>query len=263
MNQKIYIIDAFAEEQFKGNPAAVVPLGEWLSQELMQSIANENNLSETAFFVRKPTGTYDIRWFSPISEVDFCGHATLASAFVVFKNNPELNQIAFWAKAVGTIFVKKMNEGLIEMCFPNREPVAIKEIPLPLKEGLSIQPQIYLKNQQAYFAIYENEVQIKQVMPNIEKLKLLAPLDVVVSAPGEKHDFVSRYFWPSNGGIEDPVTGSIHAGLAPFWSKRFGKTNLIALQASIRSGILYCRVEQNNVFVSGNCISYLEGMINI
>lgn len=259
----MYIIDAFAEKQFKGNPAAVVPLGEWLSVELMQAIAIENNLSETAFFVRNQKGVFDIRWFSPISEVDFCGHATLASAYVIFKTSPELNQISFWAKAVGTIVVKKMNDGLIEMCFPNREPVAIQNIPLPLKDGLSIQPNSYLKNQQAYFAIYESEEQIKQVSPNVEKLKTLAPFDVVVSAPGEKYDFVSRYFWPSNGGVEDPVTGSIHAGLAPYWAKVLKKNELVAFQASTRTGILYCRVEQNHVYISGNCVNYLEGIISI
>lgn len=259
----MYIIDAFAEKQFKGNPAAVVPLGGWLSVELMQAIANENNLSETAFFVRNQKGVYDIRWFSPISEVDFCGHATLASAHVIFKTSPDLNQLSFWAKAVGTIVVKKMNDGLIDMCFPNREPVAIQDIPLNLKEGLSIQPNSYLKNQQAYFAIFESEEQIRRIIPNVEKLKILAPLDVVVSAPGEKYDFVSRYFWPSNGGVEDPVTGSIHAGLAPFWSKKLKKNELVALQASTRTGVLYCRVEKSNVFVSGKCVSYLEGMISI
>lgn len=263
MNLKIHIIDAFTTNQFKGNPAAVISLIEWFSEEQMQSIANENNLSETAFYVHNPSGAFDIRWFSPISEVDFCGHATLASAYVIFNENPEWKQINFCAKAVGTIMVKKLNNGLIEMCFPNREPVEIKDIPLALKEGLSILPQFYLINQQAYFAIYEFEDQIKQIIPNIEKLKTLAPLDVVVSAAGKKYDFVSRYFWPSNGGIEDPVTGSIHAGLAPYWSKRLNKTNLIALQASARSGILYCRVEQNNVYVSGNCVSYLEGIISV
>lgn len=263
MKLNIYIVDAFTTKQFCGNQAAVILLESWLSSDLMQSIAIENNLSETAFVVRNSSGVYEIRWFSPIKEIDFCGHATLASAFVIFSSDGALSEIIFLAKAVGNVIVKKGENGLIEMAFPNREPVELTEVPENLKEGLSIRPIAYLKNQQAFFAVMENEEQVKRVVPNLEKLKTLGPFDVVVTARSKEFDFASRYFWPANGGIEDPVTGSIHAGLAPYWAKILNKHELVALQASSRSGVLYCKVEKSTVFVSGFCVSYLEGTISI
>ncbi|ARU48485.1 PhzF family phenazine biosynthesis protein [Sulfurospirillum diekertiae] len=259
----IYIIDAFTKELFKGNQAAVVPLDRWLPESVMQSIASENNLSETAFFVRNDAGVYEIRWFSPLKEIDFCGHATLASAYVVFNHLGEKGTIRFWAKAVNTIEVNEREDGLIEMSFPNRAPEKLSTIPEALQTGLSISPLEFHKNQQAYFAVYASEDDIKNVVPDLEKLKTLAPLDVVVTAPSKAYDFASRYFWPANGGVEDPVTGSIHAGLAPFWAKRLGKNDLIALQASARSGVLYCRVSEERIFISGACKAYLEGSISI
>lgn len=259
----IYIIDAFTDTLFKGNQAAVVPLDSWLSESMMQSIASENNLSETAFFVKNPEGVFEIRWFSPLKEIDFCGHATLASAYVIFNHLGEKRTIFFWAKAVGQIEVNALENGLIEMSFPNRVPERVTEIPEALKTGLSIAPLEFYKNQQAYFALYEDEEDVKNVVPDLEKLTTLAPLDVVVTAPSKEYDFVSRYFWPANGGVEDPVTGSIHAGLAPFWAKRLGKQSLVALQASKRSGVLYCHVSEERVFVSGACVEYLKGTIGL
>lgn len=263
MKLNIKIVDAFTTQQFCGNQAAVVLLESWLSAEIMQSIAIENNLSETAFVVPDSSRGYEIRWFSPLKEIDFCGHATLASAFVIFSSNTVLSEITFWAKAVGDVIVKKGENGLIKMAFPNREPVELVEVPENLKDGLSICPVAYLKNQQAYFAVMENEEQVRRVIPDLEKLKELGPLDVVVTARGKEFDFVSRYFWPANGGDEDPVTGSIHAGLAPYWAKILNKQDLVALQASSRSGVLYCKVEHSTVFVSGFCVSYLDGVIYI
>lgn len=264
MNLNLYVIDAFADRQFAGNPAAVVPLDEWLPIEIMQQIAAENNLSETAFLVKNPEGIYEIRWFSPFKEIDFCGHATLASAFVIFTANPLIEVIQFWAKAVGQVEVKKASNGLIEMAFPNREPVMLDDIPANLLQGLSHKPNAYLRNQQAYFVIFSTAEEVRSVEPDLEKLKTLAPYDVVVTAPGaDGVDFVSRYFWPANGGVEDPVTGSIHAGLAPYWAKQLNKTELVALQASQRTGTLYCRVEGDIVYVAGNCVSYLQGIIAI
>lgn len=259
----VYIIDAFTDTLFKGNQAAVVPLDSWLSESMMQSIASENNLSETAFFVKNPEGVFEIRWFSPLKEIDFCGHATLASAYVIFNHLGEKGAILFWAKAVGQIEVNALENGLIEMSFPNRAPERVTEIPEALRTGLSIVPLEFYKNQQAYFAVYENEDDVKNVVPDLEKLTTLAPLDVVVTAPSKEYDFVSRYFWPANGGVEDPVTGSIHAGLSPFWAKRLGKQSLVALQASKRSGVLYCRVSKERVFISGACVEYLKGTIGI
>jgi len=266
MKLPIYQIDAFTTEAFKGNSAAVVPLASWLPEAVMQSIAIENNLSETVFFVPSaatPHDTFEIRWFSPLKEIDFCGHATLASAYVIFGQNQDLAVIKFVAKAVGTLSAVKLPDGLIEMSFPQRSPEPVPAIPASLLDGLSIKPKEVLKNQQAYFAVYDNEQDVKAVVPDLRKLVALGPLDVVVTAPGTQHDFVSRYFWPANGGDEDPVTGSIHAGLAPFWASRLGKNDLVALQVSRRTGLLKCRVENDRVFVAGAAVQYLEGTIEV
>ncbi|HEY9572984.1 MAG TPA: PhzF family phenazine biosynthesis protein [Pusillimonas sp.] len=260
MKLSIFYIDAFTDQRFKGNPAAVVPLNTWLPEADMQAIATENNLSETAFFVRED-GKFLIRWFSPMTEITFCGHATLASAYVMFKHDMASSPITFWAKAVGDITVSQLDNGLIEMNFPNRAPTPVTNVPPALLQGLSIPPAQVLKNQQAYIAVYESQDDVTNVVPDLEQLKKLAPLDLAVTAPGDRHDFASRYFWPANGGGEDPVTGSIHAGLAPYWAQRLGRSRLVALQASRRTGELNCRVDGDRVYVAGSCVQYLEGTI--
>ncbi|MFL9815082.1 PhzF family phenazine biosynthesis protein [Stutzerimonas sp. VN223-3] len=263
MKLPIYQVDAFTDELFKGNSAAVVPLERWLSDAQMQSIAIENNLSETAFLVREPDGAYHIRWFSPLTEIDFCGHATLASAFVLLSQGMATAPLTFRAAAVGDVSVVQQDNGLLEMNFPNREPERVENPPAELLNGLGIVPQAILKNRQAWFAVYEDENQVRDLTPDLAAFKTLAPLDVVITAPGREQDFVSRYFWPANGGDEDPVTGSIHAGLAPYWAGRLDKSSLVALQASRRSGLLYCRVEGERVFVAGRAVQYLQGTIEV
>ncbi|MCJ8326410.1 MAG: PhzF family phenazine biosynthesis protein [Campylobacterales bacterium] len=263
MKLKIYQIDAFTDKVFTGNYAAVILLKEWLSIELMQSIASENNLSETAFIKNTINNTYEIRWFSPLTEIDFCGHATLASAFVIFEENNMLREIEFIAKAVGSLKVTQEKDNYIKMVFPNRKPKEISSVPNELLKGLSISPTEVLLSQQAYFAIYENEEDIYKVEPNLEELKKLAPYDVVVTAKGSQYDFISRYFWPANGGKEDPVTGSIHTGLAPYWAEKLNKNNLKAFQASKRGGLLQCTVSPENVVILGKAVKYLEGYIEI
>ena len=263
MKLRINIVDAFAKERFKGNSAAVIITEKWLSEELMQSIATENNLSETAYLVKAVDESYAIRWFSPIAEIDFCGHATLASASVIFSDNPEITEIIFSAEAVGKMIVTKTDVGHIQMNFPNRKPTIPESVPAELLKGLSIKPSKVLLNGQAYFAVYENESDVRNVVQNKEQLAQLAPYDVVVTAPGKEYDFVSRYFWPANGGDEDPVTGSIHTGLAPYWSEQLGKIQLLAYQASKRGGVLFCRVTKDRVYISGKAVHYLEGFINI
>jgi len=263
MKLTVNFVDAFTSERFKGNAAAVIVLEHWLPDALMQSIAIENNLSETAFLVQDQDGKFLIRWFSPIKEIDFCGHATLASAFVLFQRDQKRSQITFLASAVGTITVLLKDGGWMEMCFPNQEPEAIANVPAGLLEGLSITPKEVLRNRQAYFALYDTEQQVRSIVPELSALRTLAPYDVVITAPGQTHDFVSRYFWPANGGQEDPVTGSIHSGLAPFWAQRLNKTELIAMQVSARTGLLHCRIEAQSVFISGTCVQYLEGVINL
>nr|WP_038622878.1 PhzF family phenazine biosynthesis protein [Stutzerimonas stutzeri] len=263
MKLPIYQVDAFTDELFKGNSAAVVPLDQWLSDAQMQSIALENNLSETAFLVREPDGAFHIRWFSPLSEIDFCGHATLASAFVLLSQDMAKAPLTFRAAAVGDVSVAQLDDGRLEMNFPNREPERVDNPPAALVEGLGVPPHAVLRSRQAWFAVYEDEDQVRQLAPDLTLLKSLAPLDVVITAPGREQDFVSRYFWPANGGDEDPVTGSIHAGLAPYWAGRLGKSSLVALQASRRSGLLHCRVEGERVLVAGHAVLYLQGTIEI
>jgi predicted PhzF superfamily epimerase YddE/YHI9 len=298
MRLKIHHIDAFTDTVFKGNYAAVIITEQWLSDSLMQSIAIENNLSETAFAKVTGLNSYEIRWFSPITEIDFCGHATLAAAFVLFKQDPDIPQLDFYAKALGHLTIRQRPNGYIEMCFPNQKPERISTVPQALLDGLSITPQQVLLNQQAYFAVYDNPQDVHAVQTNRAALMQLAPHDVVVTAstvigntgtgndgavspehisenspehisensledgPAET-DFISRYFWPANGGDEDPVTGSIHTGLAPYWAERLGKTTLTAYQASERGGVLQCHVTDNAVVISGQAVQYLEGYIEV
>lgn len=271
MKLKIYHIDAFTNVVFKGNYAAVIVLDKWLPVDLMQNIASENNLSETAFVKKNADHCYEIRWFSPLCEIDFCGHASLAAAFVLFEhylNEAELNKdgIKFITQIVGDLFISRCDNGLIKMLFPNYMPESITDIPTVLLKGLSCEPVEVLRNNQAYFVLYESEQDIVKLTANSELLKKLAPYDVVVSSKANdesEYDFISRYFWPANGGDEDPVTGSIHAGLAPLWAKRLHKNKLKAYQASKRGGILYCNVTDETIEILGQAVQYLVGEISI
>ncbi|MFA0811907.1 PhzF family phenazine biosynthesis protein [Microbulbifer epialgicus] len=263
MELEINIIDAFTNTRFGGSAAAVIITNQWLGDHLMQAIATENNLSETAFLLKQAPDEYQIRWFSPVAEIDFCGHATLASAFVIFSKNPKINTLRFFAEAVGEMPITRSHDGRVVMDFPNRPPKPVEQVPNDLIKGLSIQPTEVLRNSQAYFAIYEKEEDIYQLEQHPEVLKNLAPYDVVVTAHSKEYDFVSRYFWPSNGGAEDPVTGSIHTGLTPYWSEKLGKPELIAFQASKRGGLIFCQLKGDRVIISGKAIQYLKGIIEV
>lgn len=268
MQLEINVVDAFTDTVFKGNSAAVIITENWLSDDLMQSIAFENNLSETAFIVADDKGIYHIRWFSPFTEIAFCGHATLASAFVLFNKKPHLDCIKFSAKAVGILTIVQTDDGKIQMDFPNTKPEKVNNIPDSLLAGLSIAPVEVYKNTQAYFVVYNAESDVLTVARDNERLKKLAPLNVVVtcqakSADYKKYDFISRYFWPANGGDEDPVTGSVHTGLAPLWAERLGNNDLVAYQASRRGGVLDCVVADDRVFISGHAVKYMTGFITI
>lgn len=280
MQLEINVIDAFTNTVFKGNSAAVIITDSWLSDELMQSIAMENNLSETAYLVADKSdgsddkdqlakvATYHIRWFSPLTEIDFCGHATLASAFVLFKKNSNLTTIKFLAKAVGVLTIIQTDAGKIQMDFPNNKPKKLDDIPKGLLAGLSIKPVEVYRNKQAYFVIYNAESDVLSVERDNEVIKQLAPLNVVVTCKAEskgfdKYDFISRYFWPANGGGEDPVTGSAHTGLAPLWAERLGKNKLVAYQASSRGGVLECEVVGDRVLILGNAVQYMTGYITV
>ncbi len=263
MTVEMHVVDAFTEELFKGNAAAVVMTDEWLDDDLMLSIAAENNLSETAFLKPVQNNHYQIRWFSPLTEIDFCGHATMASAFVLFLKNDELTEVTFSAPAVGELTVTRQADGMIDMSFPNRKPQAVAKIPEALVKGLSKKPSAVLRSQQAYFAIYDDEASVRELEYNSEQLKLLAPYDVVVSAPGSEFDFVSRYFWPANGGDEDPVTGSIHAGLAPYWAEQLDQLEFRAFQASKRGGVIFCKLLGDRVHISGKAVLYAKSQLYI
>ncbi|WP_160061607.1 PhzF family phenazine biosynthesis protein [Psychromonas sp. L1A2] len=281
MELAIYVVDAFTEQQFKGNSAAVVPLTEWIADELMQNIAIENNLSETAFIKKITPNRYEIRWFSPLTEIDFCGHATLASSFILFNQFDVQGEIDFVTLEVGTLSVQQLDNGRIQMSFPNQLPEIVKDIPPAVLDGLSIKPLVVMKNRQAYFAVLASANDVLNVEYKAECLKSLAPYDLVVTSSvinnselsvnvankskgkGKdiKADFISRYFWPASGGDEDPVTGSIHAGLAPYWSKQLNKNSMSAYQASKRGGMLYCEMKDDRVLVSGSAVLYLQGKI--
>ncbi len=263
MKLKVQFVNAFTDVVFKGNSAAVIIIDDWLDDNVMQLIATENNLSETAFVKPLVRGEYEIRWFSPITEIDFCGHATLAASFVVFSSDVSLNTITFLTKTVGDLIVSKQAGDSMQMSFPVLLPRPLSNIPSSLLNGLSIAPKEVLLNQQAYFVIYNDESDVRNVVTNNELLKELAPYDVVVTSVSTQYDFVSRYFWPANGGDEDPVTGSIHAGLAPYWSVKLNKNELIAFQASKRGGILKCKIDNGRVLISGKAIQYLEGEITV
>jgi PhzF family phenazine biosynthesis protein len=273
----LFQVDAFTDRLFAGNYAAVVLLPQWLDDELLQQIATENNLSETAFIVAQPgAGHFHIRWFSPLTEIDFCGHATLAAAYVLFNHAAESEfhpaampaQLVFDTGKVGTLWVQQTEDGWIQMDFPRREPRTVHAVPTALLEGLKMAPREVLHSDQAWFAVYDDAATVTALQPDFSLLKQLAPYDVVATAAmpidSASHiDFVSRYFWPANGGDEDPVTGSIHAGLTPYWAAKLGKTTLWAQQCSARGGELRCELQGERVLVSGQAVLYMAGEIFI
>ena len=261
MKLKMYQVDAFANKLFSGNPAAVVILESTLKDEVMQSIAEENNLSETAFVSIHETPP-SIRWFTPSIEVDLCGHATLASARILFDYYSDLagEEINFNSKS-GVLKITKVEDGLC-LNFPSDLPVTIKTDPLFL-EILGIEPLMLLRGKDDYLAVFENQKQIKNMQPNFSLLKKLDARGLVISAPGDEVDFVSRCFYPEAGIEEDPVTGSAHTMLTPYWASQLSKDELEAHQLSKRGGKLICRLENDRVYISGSSVIYFEGTISI
>ncbi|GAB6282279.1 MAG: PhzF family phenazine biosynthesis protein [Ignavibacterium sp.] len=259
MKIPIYQVDAFAEKLFEGNPAAVCPLENWLEDNMLQSIAAENNLSETAFFV-KENNHFNLRWFTPKTEVDLCGHATLASAFVIFNLlNFDEDEINFQTKS-GLLKVYKKDE-LITLNFPSFN-LENTEAPKNLINAIGKKPQETFFGKD-YFLVYEKEEDIISINPKISELKKINSQGFIITAEGRDCDFVSRYFAPSVGIDEDPVTGSIHTVLIPFWSKRLNKNEMIAKQLSRRKGKLYCKDLGNRVEIAGKAILYLKGELEI
>jgi PhzF family phenazine biosynthesis protein len=259
MQIPIYQVDAFSGRAFAGNPAAICPLEAWLSDELMQSIAAENNLSETAFFVPEGEG-YRLRWLTPATEVDLCGHATLAAAFVVFRHlAPELERVVFQTRS-GPLIVSRDGDRLT-MEFPSRPPVAV-EAHRQLIPALGMQPVEVLAARD-YMLVYETEEQVRALKPDMARLTEVDRFAVIVTAPGRDCDFVSRFFAPSKGVPEDPVTGSAHCTLIPYWSRRLGKKQLFARQVSPRGGELWCEDLGERVLMSGQAVEFLSGTITL
>ena len=261
MHIPLYQVDAFAEGPFTGNPAAVCPLDTWLPDAVMQAIAAENNLSETAFFVPEGEG-YRLRWFTPATEVDLCGHATLASGFVVFGwLMPGAGRVTFQTQQAGPLTVARDGE-LLALDFPSRPPApcAMSE---PLVAALGQRPSALLAARD-YLAVYESADDILALSPDFAALAALDRFAVIVTAPGTGGtDFVSRFFAPARGVDEDPVTGSSHCTLIPYWAERLGKNRLAARQLSRRGGALSCALEGDRVTIAGRAVLYLEGTITI
>ena len=257
MKIKQYQIDAFATRVFEGNPAAVCPLSNWLDDATLQSIAQENNLSETAFFVPSKQG-FELRWFTPIKEVDLCGHATLASAHVIFEIIGYSKQAIIFETRRGELIVEKKG-GKLEMNFPACPP-APRDLSETLAQGLGQRPVEVLAADD-YLAIFDSEATVRAITPNLALLSELDLRGVIVTAPGTDVDFVSRFFAPKYGIPEDPVTGSAHCALAPFWAKKLGKNILAAKQVSKRGGTITCEMKADRVLLSGCAVTFMEAEI--
>jgi PhzF family phenazine biosynthesis protein len=264
MKIPIFQLDAFTGELFRGNPAAVCPLEEWLDDRRLQAIAAENNLSETAFFI--PEGDdYHLRWFTPRAEVDLCGHATLASAWVIFDRlEPGRESVGFRTRG-GELRVDREGD-LFEMDFPAR-PAEPKEAPRALVEGLGIEPAEVLAAPRDYLVRMTNEEDVRKLKPDFLRLRTLDRLGIIVTAEGTGCDFVSRFFAPGVGVPEDPVTGSAHCTLVPYWASRLERPDqnarLHARQISARGGELFCQDLGDRVKIAGRVVLYLEGTIDV
>ena len=261
MDIPLYQIDAFTDDVFGGNPAAICPLDAWIDAALMQRIAAENNLAETAFFVPDgPAGSYALRWFTPTVEVDLCGHATLASAWLVFNRLDRALDVVRFSTRSGELAVTRDGEMLFLdfPAFPG-EPV---ETPRDLAAGLGVPPVETLAGPN-YMAVLDTEAEVRALVPDFEALTRLHPRGVIATAPGDDCDFVSRFFAPSFGIPEDPVTGSAHCMLTPYWAERLGKTRLDARQVSARGGVLVCEDRDGRVGIGGRAALFMEGMIRL
>lgn len=259
MRLKIYQVDAFTDKVFSGNPAAVCPLKEWLPDDIMQNIAQENNLAETAFYI-KEDDRYLIRWFTPTVEVDLCGHATLASAHVLFHHeNHSGNEINFYSHRSGILKVSKNND-LLTLDFPT-DSIHKMEWPAENLAGFNLVPLEAYRGKTDYMLVFASEDNIKNLEPNYAVISAWKVRGVIVTAKGSQVDFVSRFFAPQSGVNEDPVTGSAHTTLTPYWSEKLGKTELSAIQLSQRKGYLHCKNLGTRIQISGYARTYLTGEI--
>ncbi|MEN9404176.1 MAG: putative isomerase YddE [Verrucomicrobiota bacterium] len=259
MKLPLFWVDAFSSQLFRGNPAAVVPLERWPDDRLLQQIAFENGLAETAFFVPVTPGRYHLRWFTPKAEVDLCGHATVATAFTLF------TQLGFGGSHLefdsrsGPLVVHRLSDGRIELDFPARPAVPMPPPPA-LLQGLGARPAHYAQAQ-ANLAIFNTAAEVLALQPDFAALATLEQYGTIVTAPGTDCDFVSRFFAPRVGVPEDPVTGSAHCVLTPYWAQRLGRPRLHARQVSARGGELWCELAGDRVKIAGHATLYLQGHI--
>jgi len=269
MKLPLYWVDAFTDKVFSGNPAAVVPLTEWLPDALMQSIAYENGLAETAFFVKVSESRYHLRWFTPAVEVDLCGHATLASAFVLFNLLGHTGDLVTFDSKSGPLIVRRLQNGLLELDFPSR-PAQPCVAPATLGQALGSSP-VYIAQARDILCVFASEEEVRALRPDFGALAKVDSFAVIATAPGRDCDFVSRFFAPRAGINEDPVTGSAHCTLTPYWAARLGKTKLHAGQVSARGGELWCEQRPSTgsgqggdrVGIAGRAVLYLRGEIEV
>lgn len=262
MNLQIFQVDAFTNEPFGGNPAAVVPLGAWLPDDVMLKIASENNLAETAFFV-KNGDRYDIRWFTPAVEVNLCGHATLASAHVIFNElKHEDSLVRFHSGRSGALAVAKRDDRLV-LDFPSYPVTEIEQSDELADAVGKIPVKVWESQGNMVILRLESETDVRELKPDFQALGRLPYDEVIVTAKGDTADFVSRMFAPRIGIPEDPVTGAIHCSLIPYWAEELGKRELFAKQVSARGGDLYCELAGNRVRIGGNAVLYLKGEIYV
>ena len=259
MSIPYYQVDAFTSTLFSGNPAGVCLLADWLPDQVLQSIAAENNLAETAFVVQKDT-SFDLRWFTPTLEMDLCGHATLAPAHVIFRHLGYRGDVVRFQTRAGLLTVTR-NEDLLTLDFPAR-PAATCVTPQELIQGLGCIPTATFKARD-YLAVLETEQAVREVRLDMVALVRLDCLGVIITAPGESCDFVSRFFAPGAGVPEDPVTGSAHCTLIPYWAQRLGRSQLRALQVSQRGGELYCDYRGERVGIAGRAVTYSSGFLHL
>lgn len=255
-------VDAFTDKPFGGNPAAICPLELWLPDEALQRMAHQHGLSETAFFVPELDGSYHLRWFTPAREVDLCGHATLAAAAVLFGQQPELDDIQFKSQS-GQLHVKRDANGRYELDFPSRPPIVSesRDSDAKLLEALGISSADWIGNARDHFVVLSDQASVAALDPDFNRMVQFDTASVIVSAPGDDRDFVSRNFAPGYGIDEDPVTGSAHCTLTPYWAQRLDQKSLSARQISARGGELWCTLDGDRVKIAGHAVIYLKGQI--
>ena len=260
MKLPLYQVDAFTQRSFAGNPAAVCLLSQWLADDVLAAIAAENNLSETAFVIPDGDG-WQLRWFTPTAEVDLCGHATLATAFVLFHRDPSQTQLRFATREAGELRVERRGDTLV-MNFPSRPPKPI-EMPEGLVAALGgVTPQAVVRASKT-MAVFATEAEVLSIAPDFGFIATMEGDGLIITAPGDEVDFVSRYFAPHVGIDEDPVTGSAHCTLTPYWAQRLGRDSLRARQVSARGGDLQCTLKGDRVELAGQAVLYLEGTIEV